>query len=151
MNKRYFILAVFLLALPCFAQDAVFKSSDTEQFDLEPVSYSSSPVVNAQEVPKEASQPVLPANMNQSDSKLSNQSFLDAINNLDTAQVQLREQLATYNTFMAQSKAEYFAKKEEYKGYKQQYKALKKKMKMVEKSKGIIQNDIYAPAGYQGN
>ena len=141
MYKKYF--AIFLLSsfvcIPAFAQDAVFSDSETQQFNLQPLDYSTKPVVNSSEVPviKSSAKPAVAA---QTD--VSNTNFLNAINNLDNAQVELREQMASYNALMEQSKAEYQLKKDEYKAYKKQYNAIKKKMRKVERSKNMIQDNI---------
>ena len=69
---------------------------------------------------------------------------MNAINNLDNAQVEIREQVASYSVLMEQSKAQYELKKDEYKAYKKQYNALKKKMRSIERSKEMIQGNIYS-------
>lgn len=146
MYKKYF--AIFLLSsfvsIPVFAQDAVFSNSETEQFNLQPLNYTTKPVVTAKEnIPVvkssalNAVQTSAPVN-----SDLSDQNFLNAINNLDNAQVEIREQLASYSALMAQAKTNYEAKKDEYNTYKKQYNALKKKMRSVERTKKLIQNNV---------
>lgn len=144
MYKKYF--AIFLLSslicMPAFAEDAVFSNSETSEVNLQPLNYQTKPVVEASEIPVVKSTSIN-NNVNlQSD--VSNQNFLNAINNLDNAQVEIREQLASYSALMEQSKAQYELKKDEYKAYKKQYNALKKKMRSIERSKEMIQGNIYS-------
>ncbi len=146
MYKKYF--AIFLLSsamtIPAFAEDAVFKNTDTEQFKLQPLNYSSKPVVKSNEIPVVKSTALSNGSTYKvQDKDLSNQNFLNAINNLDNAQVEIREQLATYSALMAQAKTSYEAKRQEYRGYKKQYNELKKKMRSIEKSKSMIQGNVY--------
>lgn len=144
MYKRYF--AIFLLssliAVPAFAEDAVFSNKETEQFNLQPLNYSTVPVVTSKEADTKSSV-YQTTQTKAADSELSNQNFLNAINNLDNAQVEIREQLASYSALMAQAKTNYEAKRDEYKSYKKQYNALKKKLNNVEKSKKMIQGNVY--------
>lgn len=145
MLKKYFAVSLLSLAIsvPAFAEDAVFKNTDTEHFQLKPLSFNTKPVVKSEEIPvvksnSIATPNVAPATKND----LSNQNFLNAINNLDNAQVEVREQMATYSALMAQAKSQYEAKKAEYNGYKKQYNQLKRKMNSIEKSKSMIQNNV---------
>ncbi len=142
MLKKYFtvILAVVALQAVAFADDAVFSNEEAEQFTLQPLNYSEKPVVEA----KEAMQSPMSATSNKPiGSDLSNANYLNAINNLDNAQVELREQIANYTSLMAQTKAEYQAKKAEYNNYKKLCKEYKKKMRNVEASKKKIQENVY--------
>ncbi len=102
MYKKYF--AIFLLSslicMPAFAEDAVFSNSETSEVNLQPLNYQTKPVVEASEIPVVKSTSVN-NNVNlQSD--VSNQNFLNAINNLDNAQVEIREQLASYSALLEQ-------------------------------------------------
>lgn len=132
-----FIIAAFTI-VPAYAEDAVFTNSDTQQLNLQPLSYDSVPVVKSQEASSVAPKATAASTTN----AVSNQNFLNAINNLDNAQVEIREQMAAVSALMAQSKTAYEAKKDEYNAYKKQYKELKSKMKSVEKSKTLIQNNV---------
>ncbi len=151
MYRKYF--AIFLLlsfiSLGAFAQDTIFTNSDSEQFDLQPLNYHTETANSSAD-----SIPVYKSNSNSTNvplvekaknSDLSNQNFKSAVNNLDNAQVEIREQLASYSQLMTQSKASYEAKKDEYRAYKKQYNTLKRKMNKIEKSKKIIQDNIYVP------
>lgn len=130
-------LAAIVTIVPAYAEDAVFTNSDTQQMNLQPLTYTSVPVVKSSETSAQ-SKAVVPSSENQ----VSNQNFLNAINNLDNAQVEIREQMAAISALMAQSKTAYEAKKEEYNAYKKQYNQLKSKMKSVEKSKTLIQENV---------
>ncbi|MCD8025007.1 MAG: hypothetical protein LUE64_05685 [Candidatus Gastranaerophilales bacterium] len=135
MLKKYFaalILSSFI-AMPSIAQDTVFSNSDSEQFNLQPLNYSTKTITSS------SSSSALKSTSN----TLSDKNFKNAINNLDTAEVEIREQLANYSALMAQSKTNYESKRGEYRTYKKQYNALKRKMRNVEKSKKLIQNNIY--------
>lgn len=130
-------LAAIVTIVPACAEDAVFTNSDTQQMNLQPLTYTSVPVVKSSEASAQT-KAVVPSSENQ----VSNQNFLNAINNLDNAQVEIREQMAAISALMAQSKTAYEAKKEEYNAYKKQYNQLKNKMKSVEKSKTLIQENV---------
>lgn len=136
-NILPFALILAFCATPSFAEDAVFTNSDTQQLNLQPLSYDSVPVVKSSEA-----QVNVKTTPNSSSNSVSNQNFLNAINNLDNAQVEIREQMAAISALMAQSKTAYEAKKDEYNAYKKQYNQLKSKMKSVEKSKSLIQNNV---------
>ena len=150
MFKRCFTVFIFLMAmLPVFAEDAVFSNSETQTFSLQPLDYSTKPIVNAVEdtsrsySQKRTQSAFIQSNSsNSSNYDMSDQNFMKAINNLDNAQVTIREQMSTYNALMVQAKTEYEAKKEEYKGYKHQYSLLQKRMKNIEKSKKLIQGNV---------
>ena len=134
-----FIIAA-IVAAPVYAEDAVFSNSETQQLNLQPLSYTSVPVVKSSEAGLSTQAPANSTSTTQN--AVSNQNFLDAINNLDNAQVEIREQMAAVSALMAQSKTAYEAKKDEYNTYKKQYKELKSKMKSVEKSKTLIQENV---------
>lgn len=129
------LFVALFTTIPAYCEDAVFTNNDTQQLNLQPLSYDSVPVVKSSEASsKTISTPA--------QSPVSNQNFLNAINNLDNAQVEIREQMAAVNALMAQSKTAYEAKRDEYKAYKKQYNQLKSKMKSVEKSKNLIQENV---------
>ena len=145
--KKHFtlVLLLSLVALPSFAANAIFSSNEVETINLKPVNYNFKPLISAAETTSSNSLNTSVKNSVQTkanNGKLSEQNFMKAVNNLDTAQVELREQISGYSSLMNQSKSEYLSKKEEYKAYKKQYNALKKKMKKIEKSKKLIQDNI---------
>ncbi len=142
MFKKYFafVLLSSFVVLPAIADDAVFSNSESQQFNLQPLNYDSVPVVKSQDattVSKTTSQ-----SATLTDNQVSDQNFLNAINNLDNAQVEIREQMASTSALMAQAKTNYETRKDEYKTYKKQYKTLKKKLRSVEKSKEMIQGNV---------
>lgn len=136
------ILPLFLLSaltfIPVYADDAVFSNSETQQFDLQPLNYNSVPVVKSQET----SSSVKTVQTADSQNQVSNTNFLNAINNLDNAQVEIREQMASTSALMSQSKTAYESRRDEYRAYKKQYRELKSKMRSVEKSKNMIRNNV---------
>ena len=106
-----FIIAA-IVAAPVYAEDAVFSNSETQQLNLQPLSYTSVPVVKSSEAGLSTQAPANSTSTTQN--AVSNQNFLNAINNLDNAQVEIREQMAAVSALMAQSKTAYEAKKDEY-------------------------------------
>ena len=141
MKKNYFaaLLVSFTVCLAANAGDAVFSNSDTENFNLQPLNYTSAPSTTAKTVTTKTT-----TQNKVIGSEIANKNYTGAINNLDNAEVELREQIANYTALMEQSKTAYEAKKAEYKGYKKQYKAIRKKLKNVEKSKKLIRNNYPA-------
>ncbi len=148
--RKYFtsVLLLTSFSLPVFASDAIFSNSETETFNLLPSGYNSKPFVttNSTIISSNTMAPTPSVSTNlqtkAQDSNLSDKNFINAVNNLDTAQVELREQLTSYSALMAQAKQDYINKKEQYNSYKKQYNALKKKNRQIEKSKKIIQGNI---------
>ena len=141
MHNKYFL--TFLVSLVAIisvnAQDAVFGSNEAETFDLQPLSIETKSPVNSNVKPA--------VQIKQVDSELSNQNFMQAIGNLDNAQVELREQLSSYSALMAQAKSSYLAQRSEYRAYKKQYNDIKRKISKIEKSKKLIKastNEISA-------
>lgn len=129
------LLISFTICIAANANDAVFSNSDTEKFNLEPMSYTSAPVKTV----NTATTPAVQTKTTSTD--ITNKNYTGAISNLNNAEVELRDQLANYSALMAQSKTAYETKRDEYRGYKKQYKAIKKKLKNVEKSKKLIKNN----------
>lgn len=133
MFKKYaiFACAALLLSLPALADEPVFsQSGEVQKIDPAPVSSNSLDAVNVQKPGA---------------SSLSDQNFKSAINSLDTAQVEVREQLATYMSLMEQTKTEYEAKKAQYNQYKKEYNAIKKKMKNIDKMKKMLNDNLTVP------
>lgn len=139
MRKNYFasILLSALICAPVCAENAVFSNSDTENFSLQPLNYSTKEVTKAKDTNTVQAQ----TSNSSSTSNLTNKNYQSAINNLDSAEVQLREQIANYSTLMAQAKTAYETKKDEYNAYKREYNELKKKLNNIEKSKKLIQGN----------
>lgn len=73
---------------------------------------------------------------------LSNEKFKSAVNNLESAQVDVREQLATYKTLVDQKQIEVNNKKTELSKLKREYFALQRKMRNIEKMKKMLNNNI---------
>jgi len=112
-----------------FAADAVFDSNSktVQEVEIEP---SNAPAeVNA-------------VNTQGSTETLSNEKFKSAVNNLDSAQVDIREQLATYKTLVEQKQLDVNNKKAELSKLKKEYSALQKKMKNIEKMKKMLNDSI---------
>ena len=142
MFKKLLSFFVFssLVIMPVCAADTIFTSSDSEDFSLQPLNYGSSSQVPKSAPTNEINVPKLKAVA--ADNELSNKNYTSAISNLNSAQVELREQMASYTALMSQAKTNYESRKEEYREYKRQYNAIKKKMNNIEKTKKLIQNNI---------
>ncbi len=142
MKKNYFTILLLsaFISLPAFAGDAVFSNSDSEKFELQPLNYTTS-AISSQPTSAPSAYPSATSTVNKTQTSTENKNYVNAINNLDNAQVEIRDQLARYNALMAQSKTNYEAKKDEYKSYKKEYNSLKRKLNQIEKSKKIIQEN----------
>lgn len=137
MSKNYFIALLLssVIAIPAFAGDSVFSNSSSEQFELKPLNNTAAANVNT-------AAPATAQTLKPATSDLANKNYTSAISNLNNAQVELREQMASYSALMAQAKSNYENKKDEYKAYKKEYNALKRKMNKIEKTKKLIQSNI---------
>lgn len=141
MKKNYFAIMLLLSAitLPTFAGDAVFSNSDTESFSIQPMNYASAPSSLTRDNGKSTTAKTVTTTS--TNSGLANKNYTSAISNLDSAEVELRQQIANYSSLMAQAKTAYEAKKDEYNSYKREYNELRKKLSNVEKSKKLIQGN----------
>lgn len=129
------LLAAFSIAvfnyLPAMADDGanpVF-GSEAETVELKPAQETISGEVSATET-KDAP------------STFSNEKFKNAVDNIESAQVDLREQLASCKTKVDAKIEEVNTKKAELSSLKKEYKALQKKMKNSEKMKKMINDNI---------
>lgn len=115
------------------AQDAVFQSSEppVQNVNIQPAADTS---VKAEVV--EAVNTETPSQ------SLSNEKFKSAVNNLESAQVDVREQLAAYKALVDEKETEVANKKAELSKLKVEYRALQKKMDNIEKMKKLLNNNI---------
>ncbi len=127
-NFLVLALAVTFSFGASFAADAVFDSNSNTVQEVEIKPSNTAAEVNA--VNKGAAE------------TLSNEKFKSAVNNLDSAQVDIREQLATYKTLVEQKQLDVNNKKAELSKLKKEYSALQKKMKNVEKMKKMLNESI---------
>ncbi len=131
--KRFFVLTLFamLTAGAAMAEDAVFSEAPVQNANIQPAADTS---VEAKVV--EA------VNTETATESLSNEKFKSAVNNLESAQVDVREQLATYKTLVADKEVEVANKKAELSKLKKEYSALQKKMDNIEKMKKLLNSNI---------
>jgi len=134
-NIKKVLVLTFALALTMgvsFADDAVFSGNNSSQeINLKPVSSTPAPVQTQ----------AVDVNTTNSPS-LSSEKFKSAVNNLDSAQVDIREQLASCKTLLEQKEAEVTVKKSELSALKKEYRALQRKMKNVDKMKKMLNENI---------
>ena len=135
--KRYFIAAfVFCLGFASvLANEAVF-SNDTkaETINVQPVSES--------KIETNAPEETNAADVKKANDSLSNEKFKSAVNNLESAEVDVREQLSSYKSQVDAKIVEVNARKSELSTLKKEYKALQKKMKNIDKMKKMLNNNI---------
>lgn len=124
-------IAVFnyLPAMADNGANAVF-GNETETINLKPATETVSGEVSATETK---------TNPNNA---FSNEKFKNAVDNIESAQVDLREQLASCKTKVDMKTEELNIKKTELSVLKKEYKSLQKKMKNTEKMKKMINNNI---------
>jgi len=133
--KRCFTLCLISLFTfgSAMAQDAVFQSSEApvQSVNVQPAADTT---VKAEVV--EA------VNTQTSSQSVSNENFKNAVNNLESAQVDIREHLATYKTLVDEKTIEVANQKAELARLKNEYRALQKKMNNIEKMKKLLNNNI---------
>lgn len=116
--------------IPVSADEAVFSNNTTETINVQPVS-NPEPV---SEVDAVNTKPV--------SESLSNEKFKSAVNNLESAQVDVREQLSVCKTKVDEKTIEVNTKKTELSVLKKEYKTLQKKLKNIDKMKQMLNNNI---------
>ncbi len=132
------LLAVFfgLTTSVTLADDAVFNGQQNQtavqEVNIKPA--------EARTVPQNAE--VEAVNTQSPSDTLSNEKFKSAVNNLESAQVDVREQLATYKALVEQKELDVNNRKAELSKLKREYSALQKKMKNIEKMKKMLNNNI---------
>lgn len=131
--KRFFMLTLLavLTSGAVMAQDAVFSEAPVQNVNIQPATNTSVEAKVVEAVNTEA-----PAE------SLSNEKFKSAVNNLESAQVDVREQLATYKTLVADKEIEVANQKAELAKLKKEYNALLKKMNNIEKMKKLLNSNI---------
>jgi len=134
--KRFFALCLisFLTIGASMAEDAVFSEAPAQNIqnvNIEPATDASvkAEVVNA-------------VNTETSGQSLSNEKFKSAVNNIESAQVDVREQLAAYKALVDEKTTEVAQKKAELSKLKSEYRALQKKMDSIEKMKKLLNDNI---------
>lgn len=134
MFKKISVLtfALVMYTAAAFADDAVFSS--TETINPAPVA---APAKSTPELSGEVH-----AVENASSGSLSNEKFKSAVNNLESAQVDVREQLSAYKAKVDEKTIEVSNQKAELASLKKQYKALQKKMKNIDKMKKMLNDNI---------
>ncbi len=130
--KRFFMIA--LISISCagvsMAQDAVFSAGATQNVEIQPVNST------------EKTETVNAVNNQVQGQSLSNEKFKSAVNNLESAQVDVREQLASYKTLVENKELEVANQKAELSKLKKEYKALQNKMNNIEKMKKMLNENI---------
>lgn len=125
IKKFALLLAVISLGFGAsFADDAVF-SQATQEVNIKPA--------NAE---------VKAVNTQSAAETLSNEKFKSAVNNLESAQVDVREKLATYKTLVEEKQLDVNNRKAELAKLKKEYSALQKKMRNIEKMKKMLNSNI---------
>lgn len=133
--KRFFVLTLvsFLTLGAAMANDAVFSDNvqaPTQNVELQPANSSvKGEIVNA-------------VNNETQTQSLSNEKFKSAVNNIESAQVDIREQLASYKVLVDDQTLKVANEKAELAKLKREYKALQKKMNNIEKMKKILNENI---------
>lgn len=131
--KRFFVLSlVSLFTLgAAMAQDTVFPAENvTQNVELQPANAT----VNGK---------IVDAVNNETQTQsLSNEKFKSAVNNIESAQVDIREQLASYKARVDDKTVEVANQKAELAKLKKEYKALQKKMNNIEKMKRMLNDNI---------
>ena len=134
MNKFFAVtVAMIISATNAFALDAVFDSMENAQeVKLAPAikATSQQPTVNVNSVYKSTT------------TTIKEQKFNSALVNLDDAQVELRQELATTTAEYNNAVNEKNKMVENCKALKKEIKDINKKMKNVEKSKKIINKNL---------
>ena len=129
--RKFIVLAAILSFgfAASYANDAVFTSEtkSVQEVNIKPASDAAE--VNA-------------VNTQSTSETLSNEKFKSAVNNLESAQVDVREQLATYKTLVEQKEIEVNNHKDELSKLKKEYSSLQKKMKNIEKMKKMLNSNI---------
>lgn len=131
--KRFLVLTLvsFLTLSAAMADDAVFSNNaPTQNVELQPANSSvKAEIVNAvnNETPTQS---------------LSNEKFKSAVNNIESAQVDIREQLASYKVLVDDQTLKVANEKTELARLKREYRALQKKMNNIEKMKKLLNNNI---------
>ncbi len=112
-----------------FAEEAVFDSKTqtaVQEVNLKPAESAEVKAVNTQSATE----------------TLSNEKFKSAVNNLESAQVDVREKLATYKTLVEEKEVDVANRKAELSKLKKEYSALQKKMRNIEKMKKMLNDNI---------
>lgn len=138
LNIKKCVLAGLMFCLgfaSVLADEAVFSdNAQTETINVQPVSETKietnvAPETDAVDVKK----------VNES---LSNEKFKSAVNNLESAEVDVREQLSNYKSQVDAKIIEVNTRKSELSTLKKEYKALQKKMKNIDKMKKMLNDNI---------
>lgn len=135
IRKMLVLAAVFALGFGVtYAEDAVFngEKGSVQEVNIKPAETKTMPQ-NAE---------VQAVNTQPASETLSNEKFKSAVNNLEQAQVDVREQLATYKTLVEQKQLDVNNRKEELSKLKKEYSALQKKMRSIEKMKKMLNSNI---------
>ncbi len=131
IKKFAVLMAVVSLGFGAsFAEDAVFDSKTqtaVQEVNIKPVAE------NAE---------VKAVNTQSAAETLSNEKFKSAVNNLESAQVDVREKLATYKTLVEEKELDVSNRKAELSKLKKEYSALQKKMRNIEKMKKMLNDNI---------
>ena len=165
MFKKCFILgaALFLTSASAYCDVPIFSSTDSadeyfQQMDLTPTNTSASavysstalpaPIPSASESPVSYAAPAVERTIAQEQGgfldfvKISNENFQNAIQNLEGAEVGIREQLLNYKTQYTDSNTRYNVVKSERDTLKKQVRAYEKKLKEIERTKKQISKNI---------
>ncbi len=138
MHKLITFKALLLLAFvfnycsgAVMADEAVFSDNTAETINVQPVP-EEKPLTG--EVNATETKPV--------SESLSNEKFKSAVNNLESAQVDVREQLSVCKTKVDEKTIEVSTKKAELSTLKKEYRMLQKKMKNIDKMKRMLNSNI---------
>lgn len=130
------LFLLFITASSAFADEAVFSNNasqaevNADAASINSETKSDEPAVNNA------------VNKQPSSESFSNEKFKSAVNDLESAQVDIREQLASCKELVETKENELSNKKAELTILKKEYKALQKKIKNVDKMKKMLNNNI---------
>ena len=134
--KRAYILAatIFMIGTAAFAAQTAFDSMDKA------VEVKLSPQIKTSSTAQKTT--VTSTNTSSATSTIQNQKYTSALVNLDDAQVELRQELATVTAQYNEALLEKDKAIKNCKNLKQQIKAINTKMKNVDKSKKMINANL---------
>ena len=133
MNNKFiiFLIALFTISQAAFASDSVFDSMDKA------TEVKLAPAINTKTTTSTTN-----VNSTYRSTSLKEQKFNNALVNLDDAQVELRQELATLTSRYNEALNEKNKANANCKALKKEIKEINKKMKNVDKSKKMINKNL---------
>ena len=130
MFKKYVLCALAAslaasISAPAFCDEAVFKSAAAE---------------GAKKTEEISNPTARPAGENASQNSVKKQNYINAINNLDSVQVENRNKLVEYRSKYSEVDAQYKLVGEERKMLRKEIKKIEKEIRTVDKTKDALRN-----------